>query len=238
MLGFDPFTSPVEGPAPSPAVPLFSFHAFGSDGGWWSGTADAAMFVVTDDGTPTHAVQDGAPGFAHFVTDTTNANQVLVRTNNEVVSFVSGTMHRIYGKFALRDISNTEFAFGFADGDVTDPLDDGTADGAWFYTSAGDGGIDCRLGNATLETTNQETGITLADDTIVELGIEVLCRKYESASGVLRTVKFFVNGVEKKQFSAKLPTDGMMIFFQHETITGSAAETLRVYQLAIASYKP
>lgn len=198
-----------------------------SVGAKFSVTADVAPWLRSVDNNGTAAIIDAGPGGVVRLTPGTSANDYCsVQLNGE--AFQTGSTRRIFFQTRVRtnDSDDIKFVIGLATthggtSATAGPVLDGATGGVYFRNSAGNTTAFSSLTeSASTETATASVG-TLADDTFIELAIEVIGRD---------RVNFYVNKVKVASHTANIPltTEYLTPTFEVGSPTGTTATYLDV----------
>jgi hypothetical protein len=207
----------------------FSFTA---DAGEWLVTTDgtkAAAMVTIVDAAGTAASDGGGGGVLRLTPGTTAADFVSIQRNGApFITRTTGQGRRIAFQTRIKtnDADDIKFLVGLATPDVTGstvgPLLDGTTAGFYFRNAAGNTtSFYAVCESASTETEVAITAATLADDTWIDLRIEVENRD---------VAKFYVNGALAATIKTNIPltTEGLTCSYEVSSPTGTTATLLDI----------
>lgn len=230
--GFDPFSLPVSGPAPTPAVPIW--HCFEEFDKLVLGSSAAAgvLFVYSGQVNSVGADSTIEGGANDMTVDADDGDMGLLKLAGEPVKIAANRVTKLYLRASISDVDKVEFAFGLTDGAVTDPLDN-TWDGVAMFTSTNDGVLDFGIGDGSNDDDVAGSGTDLAtDDKIYEFGIEVWRKDF---------VRFYLDGELIKTLaigSYNVPTDVLTPFIQLEAQGSNGTDrVINLEKFAGASYE-
>lgn len=197
-----------------------------SIGGKFATTANAAEWLVTDDATSTQIISDSAVGGVVTLDPTTSAGDFCsCQLNGESFAVRNNKKMWFGARFKISDADDGPYFMGMASTDVTGttlgPIYDGTNDSIGFRAASSSSAVMHYVVEDDTTETAATTGVTLENDTFVEVGFFLNGRSY---------VEMYVNGARVYKGSTNIPDNDVYLTPTMEigSTTGTTSTTMSV----------